>query len=57
MTVKSMIKGVGLGAAAGTVIYVMSKATSRQKHDIRRNTNKAIKAAGCILDDITSIIM
>ncbi len=57
MKIKSMLKGVGLGAAAGTAIYIMSKATSRQKHDIRKNTNKAIKAAGCILDDITSIIM
>ncbi|MDE6019868.1 MAG: hypothetical protein K2H01_02565 [Ruminococcus sp.] len=57
MTVKSMVKGVGLGAAAGTVIYIMSKATSRQKHDIKKNTGRAIKAAGCILDDITSIIM
>ncbi|MBQ8514012.1 MAG: hypothetical protein IJ496_01260 [Ruminococcus sp.] len=57
MTVKSIAKGLTVGAAVGTVFYMMSKATSKQKHDIRKNTNKAIKAAGCVLDDITSLIL
>ncbi len=57
MTVKSMVKGLSVGAAVGTVCYMMSKATSKQKHDIRKNTNRAIKAAGCVLDDLTSLIL
>ncbi|MBQ8688524.1 MAG: hypothetical protein IJ512_08305 [Ruminococcus sp.] len=57
MTVKSVVKGLTIGATVGTVCYMMSKATSKQKHDIRKNTNRAIKAAGCVLDDITSLIL
>jgi hypothetical protein len=57
MTVKSVAKGLTVGATVGTILYMMSKATSKQKHDIRKNTNRAIKAAGCVLDDITSLIL
>ena len=56
MTVKSVVRGVTVGATVGTVCYMMSKATSKQKHDIRKNAGKAVKAAGCILDDLTSLI-
>ena len=56
MTVKSIVRGVTVGATVGTVCYMMSKATSKQKHDIRKNAGKAVKAAGCILDDITSLM-
>ncbi len=56
MTVKSIVRGVTVGAAVGTVCYMMSKATSKQKHDIRKNAGKAVKAAGCVLDDITSLM-
>ena len=56
MTLKSIIRGVTVGATVGTVCYMMSKATSRQKHDIKKNAGKAVKAAGCVLDDITSLI-
>ena len=54
MTVKSVVRGVTVGATVGTVCYMMSKATS--KHDIRKNAGKAVKAAGCILDDLTSLM-
>ena len=47
MTVKSVVRGVTVGATVGTVCYMMSKATSKQK---------AVKAAGCILDDLTSLM-
>ena len=56
MTVKSIVRGVTVGATVGTVCYMMSRATSKQKHDIRKNAGKAVKAAGCILDDITSLM-
>ncbi len=57
MNVKSVVRGLTVGAAVGTACYMLSKATSRQKHDIRKNTTKAIKAAGCVLDDLTSLIL
>ena len=56
MTVKSVVRVVTVGATVGTVCYMMSKATSKQKHDIRKNASKAVKAAGCILDDLTSLM-
>ncbi|MBQ8825318.1 MAG: hypothetical protein IJZ64_08870 [Ruminococcus sp.] len=56
MTVKSVVRGITVGATIGGVCYLMSKATSKQKHDIKKNTGRAIKAAGCVLDDITSLI-
>jgi hypothetical protein len=56
MTIRSVVRGVTVGAAVGTACYMLSKATSRQKHDIRKNAGKAIKAAGCVLDDLTSLI-
>jgi hypothetical protein len=56
MTIRSVVRGVTVGAAVGTACYMLSKATSRQKHDIRKNAGKAIKAAGCVLDNLTSLI-
>ena len=56
MTLKSIISGVTVGAAVGGACYMMSKATSKQKHDIKKNAGKAMKAAGCVLDDITSLM-
>lgn len=56
MTLKSIVRGVTVGATVGTVCYMLSKATSRQKHDIKKNAGKAVKAAGCVLDDITSLM-
>ena len=38
MTIKSIVRGVTVGATVGTVCYMMSK------------------AAGCVLDDITSLM-
>ena len=56
MNLKSVVRGVGVGTAVGTACYLLSKATSRQKHDIRKNANKAMKAVGCVLDDIGSLM-
>ena len=54
MNLKSVVRGVGVGTAVGTACYLLS--TSRQKHDIRKNANKAMKAVGCVLDDIGSLM-
>ena len=44
MTIKSVVRGVTVGATVGTVCY------------IKKNAGKAVKAAGCVLDDITSLM-
>ncbi len=56
MKLKAVISGVTMGAAVGGACYMLSKATSKQKHDIKKNAGKAIKAAGNVLDDITSLM-
>lgn len=56
MSFKSIVRGITVGATVGTVCYMMSKASSRQKHDIKKNAGKAVKAAGCVVDDIASLM-
>lgn len=57
MDIKSIAKGVAAGTATGLVCYAMSTAGSKKKTSIKRNAGKALKAAGTVLEDITSIIM
>lgn len=57
MNVKSIAMGVAAGAATGIITYAVSSAGSKKRRDIRKNAGKALKAAGSVLEDITSIIM
>lgn len=51
-----IVTGVSLGAAIGSAWLMYSKASDRKKHDLKRHANKAVKAAGTVVDDITSIV-
>ena len=57
MNIKSIVKGVAAGTAVGLTCYAISSASFNKKHSIRKNAGKALKAAGTILEDITSMIM
>lgn len=57
MNIKSIAKSVAAATAVGLTCYALSSASSSKKHSIKRNAGKALKAAGGMLDDITSIIM
>lgn len=57
MDVKSMAKGVAAGAAVGVVCYAFSAAGTRKKCSIKKNAGKALRAAGSVLDELTSVIM
>jgi len=57
MNVKSIAKGVAAGTATGLVCYALSAAGSKKKHSIKRNAGKALRAAGTVLDELTSVIM
>lgn len=57
MNIKAIAKGVAAGTATGLVCYALSAAGTRKKHSIRKNAGKAIKAAGSVIEDITSVIM
>ncbi len=56
MNFTAVIKGVSVGAAAGAACYLVSRTSDRKKHSMKRHAGKAIKAAGCLLEDITSIM-
>lgn len=57
MNIKSIAMGVAAGAATGLVTYAVSAAGTKKRRDIRKNAGKALKAAGTVLEDITSVIM
>lgn len=56
MKVSTLVKGMVVGAVAGTACYLLSKSSDRQKHRIKRHAEQALKAAGSVVDDITSIM-
>ena len=57
MDIKSIVKSVSFGTAAGLVCYTVTAASTGKKRSIKKNAGKALKAAGNVLDEITSIIM
>ncbi|MBQ8011821.1 MAG: hypothetical protein IJ265_09720 [Oscillospiraceae bacterium] len=56
MKMSTLIKGMAVGAAAGTACYLLSKTSDRQKHRMKRHAEQALHAAGCVVDDITSMM-
>ncbi len=56
MKISTLVLGMAVGAVAGTACYLLSKSSDRQKHRIKRHAEQALKAAGCVVDDITSIM-
>lgn len=57
MDIKLITKGAAIGTATGLVYYAFSSAGSKKRNSIKKNAGKALKAAGTVLDDITSVIM
>lgn len=57
MDIKSITKGVAAGTAVGLAMYAASTANSGKKRSIKKNAGKALKAAGSVLEEITSVIM
>lgn len=57
MRMSTIVKGVAVGAVAGTACYILSRTSDRQKHRMKRHAEQALKAAGCVVDDITSMMM
>ncbi len=57
MNIKSIAVGAATGTAVGLMCYAMSAAGQRKRRIIRKNAGKALKAAGIVLDEITSVIL
>lgn len=56
MKMKSIISGVSMGIAAGTVIYAVTEATSREKKMLKSRTGKALRAMGDVMDGISMMM-
>ena len=57
MPKKSVLKGLAIGTATGIAFYGLSQSTARKKHALKKNAGKALKAAGAVIDEITSYMM
>ncbi len=56
MKMKSVISGVSMGIAAGTVIYAISEASSREKKMLKSRTGRALRAMGDVVDGISMMM-
>lgn len=56
MNIKAITTGVTAGAVIGLACYAFSTASVMKKHSIKKNADKTLKAAGNLIDDITSMI-
>ncbi|MDE5936528.1 MAG: hypothetical protein K2G83_03885 [Ruminococcus sp.] len=56
MNKKAITTGLTAGVAVGAACYALSAAKVMKKHSIKRYAGKTLKAAGCLLDDITSLM-
>lgn len=54
---KTIAKGLAVGTVAGIAFYGLSQSSMRKKHSLKKNAGKALRAAGSVIDEITSIIM
>lgn len=53
MSMSSLVKGIAAGAMAGAVVYAVSNSSSRQRHKVKTNAGKAIKAIGNVVEGIS----
>lgn len=53
-TMSSMVKGIAVGAVVGTATYMMTSNTKRRTaNHLKKNTGKAIKAVGSVIENIS----
>ncbi len=53
MSMSSLVKGIAVGAMTGAVVYAVSNSSSRQRHKVKTNAGKAIKAIGNVVEGIS----
>ena len=56
MQLSAMLKGLALGAAAGTVGYLFTASSDREKSRLKRKTVRAAKAIGAVMDTVADMI-
>ncbi len=56
MNKKAITTGITAGAAIGLACYAFSTAGAMKKHSIKKNAGRTLKAAGNLIEDITSMM-
>lgn len=56
MNIKAITTGLTASAAIGLACYAFSTASIMKKHSIKKNAGKTLKAAGNLIEDITSML-
>ena len=56
MNKKAITTGLTAGVSVGAACYALSATSAIKKHSIKKNAGKTLRAAGCLLDDITSLM-
>lgn len=57
MNFSAIVKGISIGATVGTACFLVANTSERKRHSMKRHAGKALKAAGTLLEDITSAMM
>lgn len=54
----SVVKGLAAGAVVGAASYMMSTAGKKKLlgHAVKKNTGKALKAVGSVLDNVSTMM-
>ena len=56
MKAMSVVKGIAAGAAVGTVAYVLSSSSRRQKNSLKRDTGRTIRSFMIVLGDLSDML-
>lgn len=56
MNMKAIWKGISVGTTVGTAAFMLVHSTDRKKRSIKRHAGKMLRAAGNVLDDLTSVV-
>lgn len=57
MNMKSIAKGVTVGAVAGLACYAMATSTPSKKYSIKKDADKTLKSAGRLLNDLKCMMI
>lgn len=56
MQLSAMLKGLAVGAAAGTVGYLLTASSDREKSRLKRKTIRAARAIGAVMDTVADMM-
>lgn len=57
MHLKSLISGLAVSAAAGSIFYVLSSSSNKQKKCLKKDVKKTLKSAADLAEDFSSMFL